>query len=202
MHFSLIVTCNIVKTQLKNMKKVFHIALFFFSSTLAAQEATNTGSSVPDSILNKIIKSTDSFIFCSNKYKISRDCDKKDQSNCCSADLNPYNLQLGCYNGVSLFWTYFKTEWMARQNFESFPAQWMQQMKNLYSERITCLLVDQKVPANKITYETKEGHKSYCIITYGTINGQPVLVQLVSSKEIKKNKDIQLVFQQIIKLTE
>ncbi len=152
--------------------------------------------------LNKVIKSTDSFTFCSVKYKISRDCNKKNQSNCCSADLNPNNLQLGCYNGTSLFWTYYKAEWIARQNFESIPAQWMQQMKNLYSENITRLLVDQKVLANKITYQTKAGHKAYCIITYGTVNGQSVLVQLVSSKEIKKNSDIQPVFQQIIKFSE
>jgi hypothetical protein len=193
------------------MRKVFFIALIFSATTLIAQEPTNTSTSLrdsilsisePDSMLNKVIKSIDSFTFCSVKYKISRDCNKINQSNCCSADLNPHNLQLGCYNGTSLFWTYFKAEWIARQNFESIPAQWMQQMKKLISEPVNCLLVNQKVLANKISCVTKEGHKHYCIITYGTINGQPVLVQLVSSKEIKKNKDIQNVFQQIIKFSE
>jgi hypothetical protein len=193
------------------MRKVFFVALIFSATTLIAQEPTNTNTSlldsilsisIQDSMLNKVIKSTDSFTFCSVKYKISRDCNKKDQSNCCSADLNPNNLQLGCYNGTSLFWSYCKAEWIARQNFESIPAQWMQQMKKLTSEPVNCLLVNQKVPANKISCETKEGHKHYCIITYGTVNGQPVLVQLVSSKEIKKNKDIQAVFQQIIKFNE
>ena len=184
------------------MRKAFFIASLSLTISLTAQEPFNTNSAVPDSILNKIIKSTDSFTFCNVSYKISRDCLKKDQSNCCSADLNPYNLQLGCYNGTSLFWTYFKSEFIARQNLESITAQWMQQSKKLSSENITCLLVNEKVPANKISYETKEGHKFYCILTYGVVNGQAVLVQLVSSKELKKNKDIQPVFQQIIKLTE
>ena len=184
------------------MRKIFFIASFFIATTLTAQEPIDTPSLIPDSSLNKIIKSTDSFTFCNVSYKISRDCSKRDQSNCCSADLNPHNLQLGCYNGTSLFWTYLKSEFIARQNFESLPAQWMQQMKKLTSEPVNCLLVNQPVHANKISCETREGHKFYCIITYATVNGQPVLVQLVSSKEIKKNKDIQPVFQQVIKFSE
>lgn len=184
------------------MKKIYSVALLFYATALTAQDPASTGFSIPDSILNKVIKSIDSFTFCNVSYKIARDCDKKDQSNCCSADLNPYNLQLACYNGTGLSWNYFNTEWNARQSFESIPAQWMQQMKKLSSENITCLLVNQKVPANKIIYETKQGHQGYCIITYGVINGQPVLVQLLSSKELKKNKDIQPVFQQIIRLAE
>ena len=184
------------------MRKAFFITSLFFATALTAQEPSNTDSSIHDSLLNKIISSTDSFTFCNVSYKISRDCNKRNQSNCCSADLNPHNLQLGCSNGTSLFWTYSKSEFIARQNFESIPAQWMQQMKKLTSEPVNCLLVSQKVPANKVSCVTKEGHKFYCIITYGIVNGQPVLVQLVSSKEIKKNKDIQDVFQQIIKFSE
>jgi len=184
------------------MRKVFFIASFFVATILTAQEPFNTGSPVPDSVLNKVIKSTDSFTFCNVSYKISRDCNKRDQSNCCSADLNPYNLQLACYNGTGLFWTYFESEFTAMQNFESIPAQWMQQMKRLTSESVTCLLAGQKVKANKIEYVTKENNKFYCIMTYGIVNGQPVLVQLLSSKEIKKNKDIQDVFQQIIRFSE
>jgi hypothetical protein len=182
------------------MKKIFLIPVIGCTMTLCAQnQMTNQ---VPDSILNKVIKSIDSFTFCNVSYKISRDCDRRNQSNCCSANLNPYNLQLGCYNGTSLFWSYFETEGMARQNFESIPAQWMLQSKKMSTENVTCILVDKKVQANKIEYITKENHKFYCIMTYGVVNDQPVLVQRMSSKEIKNNKDIQQLFQQIIKFSE
>ena len=182
------------------MRKIFFLLFVFCAATSSAQNSNDNP--VPDFILNKVIKSTDSFTFCNVSYKISRDCNKKDQSDCCSADLNPYNLQLSCYNGTTLTWSYYNTEFITRQNFESISAQWIQQSKKLSSENITCVLVNQKVPANKIMYETKEGHKFYCIITHGVINGKPVLVQLLSTKELKKNKDIQPVFQQIIKLSE
>jgi hypothetical protein len=185
------------------MKKLFLTAFIFYTLSLAAQNPADMNALMPDSLMRGSNKSTilkDSFIFCSVTYKIPRDCNKKNQANCCSGDINP--PQLGCYNGTTLTWDYFKSKDIARQNFESIPAQWIQQSKKLSSEKITCFLVNQIVSATKIKYETKEGHLSYSILAYGIVNGQAVLVNLISSKEIKNNKDIQPVFQQIIKFSE
>ena len=152
------------------------------------------------------IQSTNSFYFCSRLYKIPRDCDKEDQSNCCSFSsqvfLNYKSLstgQLGCYNGTSLDWTYFESEDQAKNSFDGYPAQIKKQMKEFKQEKIKLFICDQQAIAYKLNYTTIQGYKVYEIIAYINMNGQYVFVHLHSQKDLKSSNEMQPVFQQILK---
>ncbi|MET0392488.1 MAG: hypothetical protein ABW019_05075 [Chitinophagaceae bacterium] len=142
----------------------------------------------------------DSFTFCGVKYKIPRNCKDESQVNCCSAMTSPD--QLSCYNGTGLFWHYMPTEESARFNFESLPSQWMKQAQKFSSETIDCYLASIPVKAYRCVAGKSNGNKSHSISVYGTVNGQAVVAELFSQKELKSNSDIQPVFQQIIRLKE
>jgi len=139
------------------------------------------------------IKSTNSFYFCSKLYKIPRDCDKEDQSNCCSfssqvlLDYKSFSTGLfSCYNGTSLSWNYFETEDQAKNSFDGYPPQIKKQMKEFKQEKIKLFICGQEAIA-------------YKLITYGTINGQHVFVHIHSQKDLKSSNEMQPVFQQILK---
>ena len=151
------------------------------------------------------IKSTNSFYFCSKLYKIPRDCDKKDQSDCCSYSAQifpnlkvPMSGQLSCYNGTSLSWTQFETFDQARSSCEGYPPQIKEQMKMFASSTIKFFICQQEVQAYKISYTTFKGHKGYQIISYATINGQHIMLQLHSMKELNSSNDLSSIFQQIV----
>ena len=151
------------------------------------------------------IKSTNSFYFCSRLYKIPRDCDKRDQSNCCSfssqihmGERSIVSGQLGCYNGTSLFWTNFNSEDIAKSSFEGYPPQIKNQMKNYEQIEIKLFICNQEARAYKLNYKTHQGFNGHEIIAYVNINGQHVFVKLHSQKELRSSSEIQPIFQQII----
>jgi hypothetical protein len=152
------------------------------------------------------IKSTNSFYFCSKLYKIPRDCDKEDQSNCCSFSsqvLLGYKSfstgQFSCYNGTSLSWNYFETEAQAKNSFDGYTPQIKKQMKEFKQEMIKLFICGQEAIAYKLNSTTHQGHKFTEIVTYGTINEQHVFVHIHSQKDLKSSKEMQPVFQQILK---
>lgn len=152
------------------------------------------------------IESTNSFYFCSKLYKIPRDCDKEDQTNCCSFSSQVFlgykslsTGQLGCYNGTSLSWTYFETEDQVKNSFTGYTPQIKKQMKEFKQEKIKLFICDQESIAYKLNCTTHDGHKLNEIIAYATINGQHVFVHLHSQKDLKSSKEMQPVFQQIIR---
>jgi len=152
------------------------------------------------------IQSTNSFYFCSNLYKIPRDCDNEDQSNCCSFSSQIFlgykslsTGQLGCYNGTSLSWTYFETEDQAKTGFDGYPPQIKKQMKEFKQEKIKLFICDQQTIAYKLNYTTIQGYKTHEIIAYINMNGQYVFVHLHSQKDLKSSSEMQPVFQQILK---
>ena len=152
------------------------------------------------------IKSINSFYFCSKLYKIPRDCDKEDQSNCCSFSsqvLLSYKSfstgQFSCSNGTSLSWNYFETEDQAKNSFDGYTPQIKKQMKEFKQEKIKLFICGQEAIAYKLNSTTHQGHKFTEIITYGTINGQHVFVHIHSQKDLKSSNEMQPVFQQILK---
>ena len=152
------------------------------------------------------IESTNSFYFCSKLYKIPRDCDKEDQSNCCSFSSQVFlgykslsTGQLGCYNGTSLSWTYFETEDQAKSGFEGYSPQIKKQMKEFKQERIKLFICNQEAIAYKLNYTTIQGYKTHEIIAYINMNGQYVFVHVHSQKDLKSSTGMQPVFQQILK---
>lgn len=99
----------------------------------------------------------DSFAFCGLRFQISRDCDKKSEVNCCSHNLSP--PQVGCYNGTTLSWDYFKTKEIASDIVESIVDQMMKQQKEFKNEPITCNLSETKVKRYRLICTTKENNK-------------------------------------------
>ena len=151
------------------------------------------------------IQSTNSFYFCSKLYRIPRDCDKEDQSNCCSFSsqvlLNYKSFSTGqfsCSNGTSLSWNYFETEDQAKNSFDGYTPQIKKQMKEFKQEKIKLFLCGQEAIAYKLNSTTHQGYKFTEIVTYGTINGQHVFVHIHSQKDLKSSKEMQPVFQQIV----
>jgi hypothetical protein len=151
------------------------------------------------------ITSTNSFYFCSRLYRIPRDCDKQDQSNCCSFSSQVHLSEralvsggLSCYNGTSLFWTYFDSADLAKSSFEGYSPQIKKQMKKFKQTEIKILICDQEARAYKLNYTTYQGFKGHEIIAYANINGQHVWVHLHSQKELESSSEMQPVFQQII----
>lgn len=142
----------------------------------------------------------DSFTFCGVKYKIPRNCRGESQGDCCSAMTSPD--QLSCHNGTGLFWHYMPTEESAKLHVESLPSQWTKQTQKFSAETIDCYLAGKPVKAYRTISEKSNGDTFHCLAMYGSVNGQVVVAQLRSQKELKTNKDIQPVFQQIIKLKE
>lgn len=153
------------------------------------------------------IRSYNSFTFCSKNYKIPRDCDGNDQSNCCAfsaqvsqVSQSPVIGMVSCGNGTSLSWTYFDSEEIARDNWVSFPIQQEKQNKSYLKKKFKCYLANLEVNAYRISAESFTGYKRYEIIMYGTVNGQSVVVTLSSQKELNTNDDIPVEFRDIVRL--
>lgn len=189
------------------MRLLFCLALAFIPAFLLSQQTKDKDLiEEPKYDTTSIdIQSTNSFYFCSKLYKIPRDCDKEDQSNCCSYSGQifsnqkvPVTGQLGCYNGTSLSWTQFETMDLAKSSCEGYPPQIKEQMKNFTSATIKLFICQQEAKAYKINYTTQQGYKGYEIISYATINGQHIMLHLRSMKELNSSKDLQPIFQQIV----
>jgi len=152
------------------------------------------------------IQSTNSFYFCSKLYKIPRDCDKEDQSNCCSFSsqvLLSYKSfstgQFSCSNGTSLSWNYFETEDQAKNSFDGYTPQIKKQMKEFKQEKIKLFICGQEAIAYKLNSTTQQGYKFTEIVAYVTINGQHVFVHIHTQKDFKSSKEMQPIFQQILR---
>jgi hypothetical protein len=176
----------------------FFTAIFILFFSTAFGQVAKIDSSFAFTTNSMQVSRIDSFVFASRTYAIPRDCDKKDQSNCCSYLSNPG--QVGCNNGTSLGWYFMPTLNIAKENVESIASQWEKQMKTFSKKKIICYLLDKEVEGFNISYSTKDGNKGSLIITSGVVDGKAVVLELGSQKELKKNNDIQPVFRQILKL--
>ena len=176
--------CKANPCKMKFMNKVLIILLNLAAFVSFGQ--TTPQDPVGNFSVGKQTISLDSFTFCSMRFKVPRDCDKRYQGNCCSFRDQPD--QFGCNNGLGITWHYFPNEASAKSSFESITNQVQTQMKNAKRDTIACYLVGTEAKAYRLKCETKEGYKFTQIFTYGVVNGQAVIVQLTSDKKIKKNK--------------
>ena len=152
------------------------------------------------------IRRIDYFVFCRKTYKIPRNCEGKDQSNCCSfssqikkGEEKITRGHLGCNNGTSLFWTYYDSENESVREFESLLDQLEKQTKEFKKYKISLILRGQKVEGYKIIYKSSNGYVNNEIIAYGKINGQNGSIELSSQNELKSNEDIQPLIQEIVR---
>ena len=72
-------------------------------------------------------------------------------------------------------------------------------MKSFKQAEIKFVICNQETTAYKMSYTTMQGHNGYEIISYATINGQSVFIQLMSQKEIRSSRDLNAGFQQIVR---
>ena len=174
-------------------------------------QSINTSDSIEKPIYDTTttinLKSKNSFYFCSKLYKIPRDCNNTDQSNCCyfekdiyTSNLIPEHGRLNCYNGTSLSWTYVVSETVAKQNTEGYIPQIEKQMKKTIKSNIKVSICGKEVDAYKVAYTTFQDHMFYEIVFYATIKGQSVYLQLYSMNEIKSNDDLSQAFRQLISI--
>lgn len=190
------------------MKHLLMLLLTFKTCILVGQNTIGKDSAgIPVYDTTSIdIKSTNSFYFCSKLYTIPRNCDGKNQSNCCSftAQITKWNKgpldgQISCYNGTTLHWSTFDTEEMAKKNFESLPDQMKKQMKKYNKEEVVFFVCDQEVKAYRQSYTTLQGYDFVEYIFYGTINGHSILGHLSLNNKEKTSTELTPFFQQLVR---
>ena len=132
------------------------------------------------------VKQVDSLTFCQYKYAVPEECKAESE------------YQVKCTN-YSIVWLY-----MTEQMLQFMPDQFVNQLENqskmFKKETIFCYLLDQEVKGYKISFK-KDKVTRYQLIAYGTVNNQPVLVQLSLDNEPKVNEDIPAFPRQIIRLS-
>jgi len=72
-------------------------------------------------------------------------------------------------------------------------------MKEFKQEKIKLFICDQEAIAYKLNYTTIDSYKLNEIIAYVKINGKHVSVHVHSQKELKSSKEMQPIFQQILR---
>jgi hypothetical protein len=152
------------------------------------------------------ISSTTSFPFCSNLYKLPRDCNDNMPPNCCSYSTSLEKNEkisrygsVSCGNGSSLFWYYYGSLGSAKQDTDGVLPQWKGQQKELNIQNIKCMVMGKEMEAYMVEMVSFQDHKSYILLTYGTYNGYIFTLQYHSMKKISSNEDIQPFLREIIR---
>ena len=138
------------------------------------------------SAMAQSVSKSDTVKFCYIKYALPGGCSAISES------------QVKC-DDYAMAWIY-----LSYPMLQSVPVQTIDNMshqfKKFKKEAITCYLLDAPVKGYKISYKTGQG-TTYQLMAYGVANEQPVILQLVLSKEPKSNDDIPAFARQIIRLS-
>lgn len=143
---------------------------------------------------------TDSFVLVSRTYALARDCDRQDQSNCCSFSYSDNQGSLGCYNGTALSWDYLPNAAIAARNVEHLALQTSQQVKTFKKEPVTCYLLGKEFKGYALTCAKKEDQVWYNILVSGEVDGQALVVQFHSPYKITRNEQLQPLYRQVFSL--
>ena len=193
------------------MKRLILMIVFIMNISFLIAQSNPISDSIAkpiyDTTITYHLKSKNSFYFCSKLYKIPRDCNNKDQSNCCVFEKDIYSSfttfesgSLNCYNGTSLNWTYANNDTSAKQNTESYILQIEKQMKKTIKSTIKVSICGKEVDAYKGSFTNNQDNTFYEILFYATINEQSVYLQLSSMNEIKSNDDLSQALRQLISI--
>ncbi|MBL7744718.1 MAG: hypothetical protein JNN00_14700 [Chitinophagaceae bacterium] len=183
------------------MKKLLLFSTILLTISSIGQ-ISNTESSLLTSDPSQQKVSTDSFSFCSIKFKVPRDCNKKSEANCCTAETSARGGNLGCYNGITLMWTYFQNEKSLRDYFEYRTSHSQkEQIKRFHKKPITCFLLGKQIEGFRIKFENFKGVKWQSIIIEDKINDKYVSIELLIPSHRKlKEQNISTGIKQILKL--
>jgi hypothetical protein len=159
------------------MKQLLLLIFLFTSVTAFAKTSEQLDST----------KQVDSLTFCWYKYKVPAGCAAQSE------------YQLKCDN-YSIAWIYLNKEMLATAP-EMFYNQLTGQFKSVTRDSIACYLRNVEAKCYKVSFRDDDGVTHYQLLGYGTVNNQPVLVQLGLNTEPKSNEDIPEFPRQIIRLT-
>lgn len=95
-------------------------------------------------------------------------------------------------------WKYFHDEKSRKEDFAKMISNFKKVNHQIKS--IFCYLQGTKVEGIKMHIDPENGLKYYIIITQGKVNGQNVLVELMTYTELQNNQIIPPIIQQIIRL--
>lgn len=171
------------------MKHFLLILLLLFSLGSTAQSSLAESRSV-SSVINKPVSTTDSFTFCSTRFKVPReDCSAKTEINCCSATSVDNRGSLACNNGTTLFWTYFDNEPDRHNFFRNLTTNSQkEQTRRLSKKPVTCLLLGKELEGYLVKYKFFNGAELQSIIVEDMVNGYNVVVELHLAAFRKPNK--------------
>ncbi|HBI00049.1 MAG TPA: hypothetical protein DDY18_00320 [Flavobacterium sp.] len=198
---------NLIKIKIMRLIFIFVSVLIY---KLSFGQISIVGDTLKPGVYDTIqieIKSVISFPFCSNNYKLPRECEGDFPTKCCSYSTYLQKDEktstsgfVSCENGSSLSWFYNASLEDAKLNFESIPTQWEKQQKTFLKRPIKCFVFDKQVDGYIIEQETYQGNKYYTLITYGSKNGFYFLLKYHSQYKITCNEDIQPVFRQFLRV--
>jgi hypothetical protein len=156
------------------------------------------------------IESKTQFPFCSQIYKIPKDCVSPYEPDCCRYTTNTYDGQktaiigtVSCLNGYSLSWTYTQDISEAKAEAEEMSGQIEAQTTNFRKEKINCYVLGQESSMYKLEGETKSGVKLRELLYYGSYKSYNFVISYLSVfKKLESNEDIQPAIRNIIRFKE
>ncbi|MBP6022269.1 hypothetical protein [Ferruginibacter sp.] len=150
-----------------------------------------------DSILHPITSLTDSFSFCSKRFKIPRKCVERDSANCCV--LYSKSNQLVCLSGDALVWSEVPTLELAKMVYNGLIEITPQNQKEVVERKVEIFILGIK-PIASAYFETESnyGSKRNFITAYAEVNEKIVIIQFESSSKITGKGKVKSAFQNII----
>jgi hypothetical protein len=96
-------------------------------------------------------------------------------------------------------WEYPSSVTAAAARYHALETDVRSQSKECLKQPVNLFLVSSKTEGYKLLCETKEGLKSNRMITYGIVNGRPVVLQVFYKNEMNGNADLPAAIKQVVR---
>jgi hypothetical protein len=96
-----------------------------------------------------------------------------------------------------MVWHFLPTEEIAKQNANDWASK--KDRRSVNKKEITCYLLDKEVKGWQTKVVNRNGTRFSAIYLWGVVDGKAIFLTFYSEKEVKRNKDIPQVYQQILK---
>ncbi len=178
-----------------NSKKLFYPVniIFIMMITLSSSSQGNSNHEYYSS--TKTV--ADSFSFCSLNFKIPPGCNQQEKNgqhsfvNEILKDLPMSHKEILSCNEGNLSWNYLKDIGTIETNIENLMAQLERQMLKFKKTAFTCTILNRDAAAYKLEMQPENEPVIHEIIAYSYVNGQYVLLELTSLKELKTSKTME-----------
>jgi hypothetical protein len=106
---------------------------------------------------------------------------------------------LYCPDGTYLLWENPASVTAAAARYHALETDVRSQSKECLKQPVNLFLASSKTEGYKLLCETKEGLKNNRMITYGVVNGRPVVLQVFYKNEMNENRDLPGSVRQIVR---